>query len=160
MSNHNHHHSNRNNNGGNNNNNQQRPQVEVNPPRPQSPDIASAAAPQMPSAVVTGQQNTVTVIDKRGRKIVIQKQGPIQRTRMFKVMGPTNSANQPLVGHYSMVCSVIEIDGQPEPFPTSDAQIEALLERLDEDGLEAIAEGWVKAKWVATSESNRDNVKN
>jgi len=118
---------------------------------------ADAARPSGPSG---SSSNEATIKDKRGRTLKVRKIGPLQRTRLFKLMGPDNSRNIPLLGHYQMAVSVIEIDGIAHAFPTTELQIEAMIERLDEDGLEAVAEAWRANKWIDIDAGNPDNIKN
>ncbi|MDE2197918.1 MAG: hypothetical protein KGJ41_02760 [Rhodospirillales bacterium] len=47
--------------------------------------------------------------------------------------------NQAWLGLAVLACSVSAIDGVPVPFPGNETQIEALVDRLDEEGLSAIA---------------------
>ena len=116
---------------------------------------------ETPTQAVTGAAAIQTVTDARGRVLSLRKIGPLQRTRLFKIMGPDNSRNVPLLGTYMMAVSVSAIDDTPEPFPTSDAQIEALISRLDDDGLSGVAEGWKKNGWVTTDEEgNPDTIQN
>lgn len=48
------------------------------------------------------------------------------------------SGNQGFVGYASVICSCREIDGVPEPFPRTRADIRALANRLGTAGLAAM----------------------
>lgn len=129
------------------------------------PDAAAIppAAPQTPSAqiIAAAGGNQVVATDKTGRRITTNKLSVIQRTRLFKMVGPGNSQNLPLMGYYFMAGSVTAIDGDPVAFPTSEAQIEALLTRLDDAGLDALADAWKKAGWAdEKNEGDPANIKN
>lgn len=104
--------------------------------------------------------NEAVVTDARARKLRLRRPGPLMRTRLFKLMGPDNSRNIPLFGHYQMVISVVAIDDEPIPFPTKESFLEATLDRLGDDGLEAVASGWRDNKWIDPDEGNPDNIKN
>jgi hypothetical protein len=80
-----------------------------------------------------------TIIDKNGRRLLIRRQTALDTLRLFKAAGPVLSQNEPWLAMASLANSVQEIDGVPVPTPTSEAQIEALVERLGEDGLTAVA---------------------
>jgi hypothetical protein len=112
-----------------------------------------------PSAAIIGAE-TVTVTDTRGRKIKLRRLTPLLRTRLFKVIGPVNTQNPGVVGYYQMVVSVVGIDDEEIPFPTKETQIEAMLDRLGEDGMDAVSAGWKDNKWVNLEDGNPDNVKN
>ena len=105
--------------------------------------------------------NEATITDKRGRVLRLRRIGPLLRVRLYKLMGADNSRNIPLQGHYQMAVSVIQIDDEKIPFPTKEIQIDSLLDRLGDDGLEAIAQAWKDNKWIADSdEGDPDNIKN
>jgi hypothetical protein len=81
----------------------------------------------------------VEVTDARGRRIKIRKIGPLDRLRLFKAIGPVGSAIPQYVGYATLAASVISIDGSIETLPRSEAQIEAMVERLGDDGLASVA---------------------
>ena len=49
-----------------------------------------------------------------------------------------NSTNRGYLLYASAVFSVVEIDGAPQPRPATDAQMDALGDRLGNDGLAAV----------------------
>jgi hypothetical protein len=119
------------------------------------------SGPALASAeIIAAAVERPTVQDKRGRTITLRKLGPVQRTRLLKVIGPDSSRNLPLVGYYTMAVSVFAINGEEEAFPTKEMQLEGMLERLGDDGLEAVAEGWKKAGWSSEDEGKPDAIKN
>lgn len=111
-------------------------------------------------AIAADTADRVTVTDKRGRRLVLRRVGPLLRVRLYKLAGAEHSSNVPLIGHYQMAISVVAIDDEPLPFPTKDIQIDGLLDRLGEDGMEAIAKAWKDNKWIDTDEGDPPNVKN
>lgn len=76
--------------------------------------------------------------DSRGRRIAIRKMGPLDRMRLFKAIGPANSKIEEYVGYAQMAYSVAEIDGEMIPPFTSELQCEAMVQRLGDEGFEAI----------------------
>lgn len=131
-------------------------------------DPKNAAAPALPAAspaapaakpaetptqqILAGAVDQVTVADSKGRKITTRKLSPIRRTRLFKIIGPDNSRNLPLLGYYSMAVSVTQIGDDSVVFPSKESEIEALLERLGDDGINAVAKGWKDADWADDAE--------
>lgn len=91
---------------------------------------------------------TATVTDRRGRTIRIRRSNPARRRALYKLIGPENSRNLPLVGEYQMALSVVEIDGEQIPFPAKEAFLEATMDRLGDEGLEAVAQGWRDSGWI------------
>jgi hypothetical protein len=78
------------------------------------------------------------IIDKVGRRLTLRKFGVLETLRMFKALGRELSENNAYVGVASYAGSVAMIDDTPMPFPTSEAGVELLVERLGDDGMEAL----------------------
>lgn len=81
---------------------------------------------------------TEIVTDKNGRKIQLRRVGVLETLRLFKALGNELSNNQAYLTMAVVVSSAQMIDDVPLPFPTSEAGLEALLERLGDDGVDAI----------------------
>jgi len=60
--------------------------------------------------------------------------------RLFKLAGPTLAQNQPWLSLATLAYAVTEIDGVPVPLPATEAQVEALVERLGERSLTLIGD--------------------
>lgn len=105
--------------------------------------VAEAAQP----AVVT---------DSRGRKITLQKPSVLSQFRIVRAMGAEAAANQTYMGMVLPLIFVAEIDGEPVPFPKSELQVEALIQKLDEPGIKAIMEGVQKHFGEADAEADKD----
>jgi hypothetical protein len=101
------------------------------------PDAPVVAAPAAKTRVNVLDASTATVTDDTGRVLKVRKLSALQRVRLFKAEGAINSENRMLGSYYSTAASVIEIDGAPVPFPSSELQLDALVGRLDEHGLAA-----------------------
>jgi hypothetical protein len=112
----------------------------------------NATGPQPPAAAPAIATNAI-VTDARGRTITIIKLGALQKMRLLKAVGPVNSKNDQYMGYAALAASVTAIDGMPEGFPGSEAQIEAIVGRLDQDGLDAVAEGYTAYGWVKEEEA-------
>jgi hypothetical protein len=78
------------------------------------------------------------ITDKAGRKIQLRRVGVLEQLRLFKALGPELSLNDPYMNFAIISASVSMIDGIPLPFPTSEANVEALLEKLGGDGIVAV----------------------
>jgi hypothetical protein len=99
---------------------------------------ATAAAPASRFGKVTcHDERTATVVDNKGRSIKVKKLSALDRVRLFKAAGATHSENRMLQSYYSTAASVTDLDGMPVVFPISEMQLDALVARLDEHGLEA-----------------------
>ncbi|MDR3473338.1 MAG: hypothetical protein P4M09_16890 [Devosia sp.] len=82
----------------------------------------------------------VTVTDAKGRVLVVKKMAPLQRMRLLKAVGSENANNAPYLGYAALAASVSEIDGEAVTFPTTEAQVEFLVQRLGDEGLDAIGQ--------------------
>lgn len=100
----------------------------------------STQAPETPSQqIVNAASQTTDLKDSTGRVITIKMLKPLDRLRMFEVIGAENSKNEQYVGYASLAFLVAAIDGEPVAKPSTKIQLEALMQRLDDPGLEAIA---------------------
>lgn len=100
---------------------------------------ADGAASDTPSGAIVGAaMKTRTVIDALGRSITVRKFSPLQKMKFAEVIGPAASQNERYVGFAALAAAVIEIDGEKIGFPASKRELEAMVQRLDEEGFEAI----------------------
>ncbi|MGC9268998.1 hypothetical protein [Acidiphilium sp.] len=77
--------------------------------------------------------------DARGRQLSLRALTMLDRLRLFKALGSTLSLNEAYLGVASLAASVTAVDGVPLLFPTNEAAVENAVERLGEDGIEAVA---------------------
>ncbi|QAU22595.1 hypothetical protein EO087_00245 [Dyella sp. M7H15-1] len=82
----------------------------------------------------------ITVTDARGRVMGIRKPPFLAQFDLIEALGAA-AENKTFMGMASLVMWVKSIDGESVSLPTSKLQIRALLQRLDEDGYTAVAEG-------------------
>jgi hypothetical protein len=101
----------------------------------------------------------VTVQDRAGRTIAIKRPGPVERMRLFKAIGGEASTNAAYVNMALLAITVVSIDGEVVARPTSVLQVEALVQRLGDDGLEAIITG-IAEHFGRAAEVDQDAVKN
>jgi hypothetical protein len=93
-----------------------------------------------PSAsIVAAATATETVIDGDGRRL-LRRLTALDRLRLFKAAGPLLSQNQPWLGMALIASSVTSIDDVPIPPPSNEAQIEAMIGRLGDAGVAAVAQ--------------------
>lgn len=88
--------------------------------------------------IVRAANDPVEVVDATGRVIVIKKLTPVERLRMLKLIG---GQNEHYMGMAALAYLVASIDGSPVTKPTSELQIEARIQQLGDDGIDAIAKG-------------------
>ena len=95
-------------------------------------------APTPSKQVVAQSSNEVSVQDSAGRTIVLRKPNPLTKLRFIDAMGESSS-NKLWAGTVWPLMYVASIDGGAVPAPSNKAQIEALYQRLDEHGYEAVS---------------------
>lgn len=91
-----------------------------------------------PSETLTSEPE-VLVTDSQGRRLNLRRLTALDRLRLFKAAGPLLSHNDRWLGMAMLAVSVSAIDDIPIPQPGSEQQIEALVHRLGDPGIAAVA---------------------
>jgi hypothetical protein len=82
----------------------------------------------------------VTITDARGRSIKLKKPGVLAQFRLVEILGDT-SKNETYMNMVLPMIYVAAIDDEPVYQPASKREVEALIQRLDEDGVSAVISG-------------------
>jgi hypothetical protein len=90
-----------------------------------------------PSAMILDGYATVEIVDAEGRVLQVRKPNVLDKLRLFKAVGPDLAQNTPYLGIALVACAVTAIDGVPVPHPGSEQQIESLILRLGDAGINA-----------------------
>ena len=88
--------------------------------------------------IASGSQLT-EIRDALGRRLVMRRLNALDRLRLFKAVGPALAENAAYLGMGLLAVSVSSIDDIPLPAPASEAQLEALIAKLGDEGLDAAA---------------------
>ncbi len=80
----------------------------------------------------------VVLSDAKGRKLAVRDLSALEQLRLLRAIGPDQSMNQPYVMSVQAAASVVSIDGVPCAKPTNERQIDAMIDRLGDDGLAAV----------------------
>jgi hypothetical protein len=89
--------------------------------------------------IIAAATDITSVTDERGRLITVRRLNVLDKLRLFKAAGPVLSQNGPWLGMAVLACSVTAIDDIPVPMPVAEQQIEALVARLGDHGIAAVA---------------------
>jgi hypothetical protein len=101
--------------------------------------------------------DTFVTTDARGRQITIKKLTALRRMQLALIVGADASDNGAYMIYANLAASVTAIDGEP-CMSMSKPQLEAAVQRLDEDGLQAVIAGWNEAGWIgAESQADHDD---
>jgi hypothetical protein len=93
-----------------------------------------------PAQVIIGESDKpLAAVDSKGRRLLFRRLTALDTLRLLKAAGPVLSQNEPWLSMAGLGFSVREIDGVPVPTPTTEAQIEGLIDRLGDEGLAAVA---------------------
>ena len=104
-----------------------------------------------PSEQVVARANAEDAItDSRGRKIKLRNPGVLAQYRLVKMIGAEAARNEVYVNMLIPMLWVSEIDGEAVAAPASEREIEALIQRLGEEGIAAIV-----GKMEADSAANK-----
>ncbi len=95
-----------------------------------------------PSQEIVDEANKVVVVtDARGRSIGIKKLTMSVRRRVLKALSDEMARKQQYLGLVMVAACVVEIDGDPVALPSTELQFDALIDRLDDDGFNAVGFG-------------------
>lgn len=81
----------------------------------------------------------VVVTDPNGRSIKLKKPGVLAQFRLVEALGDT-AQNAVYMGMVMPLIFVAEIDGDPVFPPNTKREVEALIQRLDTDGVNFVAQ--------------------
>ena len=87
-----------------------------------------------------GTHSVLTVRDGTGRELTLRELTALDRLRLFKAVGSSLSQNTAYLGMALLAISVTAIDGVPVPAPATEAQVEAVIAKLGDAGLAAVAD--------------------
>lgn len=118
-------------------------------------------ATETPSAQLTTKAlQEVVVTDSAGRTITLRKPAVLAQFRLIELVGPETAKNQVYMGMVLPIVFVTAIDGDPVFFPKSKAQLEALIQRLDEHGIEALMQAMREHFGASDPEADKAAIKN
>lgn len=80
------------------------------------------------------------VSDKRGRVITLKKPGVLAQYRLIEILGDS-AKNETYMAMVLPLIYVSAIDDDPVYQPAKKSEVEALIQRLDEDGISAVMAG-------------------
>jgi hypothetical protein len=107
--------------------------------------------------IVSAASAVLTVCDDTGRTLTLKRLGALDRLRLFKVVGPELAENPPYLGIAMLAVSVTAVDGVPVPFPATEGQLEGLVQRLGDSGIQAVAQCLTDAAGSETESTDMGN---
>lgn len=123
-------------------------------------DQSDDGAAMTPSqTIVAAAARVAEVVDARNRRIKIRKLNALDRMRLLEAIGATGSEIPQYLGYAVLAASVVSIDGSVESPPATKKQLEAMVQRLDDEGLNAVALGYKEHFGFGGPEDDGDPVK-
>lgn len=103
--------------------------------------MAKVTLNETPSAQLVKKATAeVVVVDVRGRSITLKKPGVLAQFRLVEILGDA-AKNEVYMGMVLPLIFIAAIDGELVPQPVNKLQVEGLIQRLDEDGINAVMAG-------------------
>lgn len=102
----------------------------------------------------------VFVNDELGRVLKVRKINALARYDLAKLVGGGQAANAGVMGPAMLAFACIEIDGEAIVPPQKEIDLRALIARLDDEGLGAIAKAYAESGWVDLTDIDVDALKN
>lgn len=115
---------------------------------------------ESPSALAVAKAAAEHIIaDSRGRKIKLKKPGVLAQFRLIEALGDS-AKNEVYMGMVLPLIFVVEIDGDAVSMPNTKREVEALIQRLDEDGISAVSVGVHEHFGKSDPEKDKQALKN
>lgn len=93
-----------------------------------------------PTQVVVADANRIEyVTDARGHRLGVKRVNASLRRKVLKALSAESGEKGQLFVMAATACCCVSIDGVDVPFPATELQIDALIDRLEQEGLEAVA---------------------
>lgn len=123
-------------------------------PAPPAPVVM---APTPTQRVLQDANRIVYGTDVTGRRLGVIRISASLRRRVLKAMTAENGEKSGLVVMATLACACVEIDHKPVLFPRTELQIDALIDRLEQEGINAVGE-IIAREWPVSADE--DDLKN
>ncbi|MBW9334593.1 hypothetical protein FEE59_13845 [Herbaspirillum sp. RU 5E] len=102
--------------------------------------VQGAPNDESPSKALLAPAET-TVPDAAGRVIKLRRPGILAQYRLIEALGDSAASNDTYVRMVMPILYVVQIDDDAVPPLRTKAEVEALIQRLDDHGMRAVMEG-------------------
>lgn len=130
-------------------------EVTINDPYRQTGPVVETPSGQ----IVKAANKTATTTDSLERVLTVRRMSALAKMRLFALAGPELSKNEQWVGLAALASSVVAINGDAVTANTV-REIEFTVERLDDEGLEAVAAVYQETFGIAAKDDAIKNAKN
>lgn len=115
--------------------------------------------PSPTDEVIARAKGEIVVVDDKGRTIKIKKPGVLAQYRLIEVLGQT-AANATYMNMVMPLIYVAEIDGDVVFQPSTKREVEALIQRLEEEGINAVMDAVSANFGKQNAEADKAAIKN
>lgn len=123
-------------------------------------EVSINAAETPTEQLVREAKREAEVQDAKGRRLKLVKPSPLIQFKLVKMVGGEAAANQVYMAMVMPLIFVQQIDDALVPTPQTERELEALIERLGEEGIEAATMGVHEHFGGLDPAKLRDEVKN
>jgi hypothetical protein len=78
------------------------------------------------------------IVDKQGRTLTIQDPTIMWESRLVRMLGESASNAAYMTAYALPAVMVVDIDGEPIPFPSNQIQLDSLIQQLGREGMGAV----------------------
>src|SRR6185437_13049788 len=103
-------------------------------------NVSVGTAPSRSQEIIAEASKTVPVKDARGRAIEVRRPNNVTRRNARKAMSAESQTKMALMAEAMLAFLVVSIEGAPVLPPDNETKVEALQDRLGDDGVDAVAE--------------------
>ena len=100
---------------------------------------ASVEAIAPSQAIILDANRIEYVVDGLGRRLGVKRISASLRRKVLKALTAESGEKGQLFVMGATACCCVSIDGDLIPFPTTELQVDALIDRLEQEGLNAVS---------------------
>jgi hypothetical protein len=104
----------------------------------QSPVVQPLVAPTPTQQIVQDANRIEYCTDSLGRTLGVTRINSKLRRRVLKAISAEQGEKSQYLFMAMISCACVSIDSVPVPFPTTELQIDALSDRLEQEGMDAV----------------------
>lgn len=104
--------------------------------RTDAPSVEALAPSQ---AIILDANRIEYAVDDLGRKLGVKRISASLRRKVLKALSAESGEKGQLFVMAATACCCVSINGDPVPFPMSEIAVDALIDRLEQEGLDAVA---------------------
>lgn len=120
----------------------------------------SGLVPEEPSVKPPVVNDGITRLppDARGRVLGVKNPNPLERVRLFEILGPESAQNVAVLLEVMPAYNVVEIDGEKLRRPVSRRELDARMLEIGDEGQVVIQQWMVEQVEIAKSDAEQKDI--